>query len=104
MKKSAQIIQGIDEIIGDKRHDIFQLAEKRGAYNIRLFGSVARGEARPDSDIDFLVEFQKGTTIWDVVGFWRELGILLERDVSVLTDGALDEDFQSRIANDIVPL
>ena len=46
---------GIDELLKDKRQDILQIAAQHGAYNVRVFGSVVRGEAGPDSDVDFLL-------------------------------------------------
>jgi len=57
MPKAKSSGLGIDDVIGDKRQAVLELAEKHGARNIRVFGSVARGEAGPDSDIDLLVEW-----------------------------------------------
>ncbi len=54
------------------RDDILWLAEQHSATNLRMFGSVARGAARPDSDVDFLVDFPSGTSLWDVVGLWQD--------------------------------
>ena len=51
---------GIGEVLGPKRAAVLELAERRGVYNVRVFGSVARGEAGPDSDIDFLVDVHPG--------------------------------------------
>ncbi len=95
---------GISDLIGDKRDDILRLAAKYGAYNVRVFGSVARGEARPDSDVDFLVEFQEGTTIWDAVGLWRNLSNLLKREVSVIAEESPDDPFMQSALKDAVPL
>jgi predicted nucleotidyltransferase len=95
---------GIDDIIGDKRDQILALAARFGAYNVRVFGSVARGEARPDSDVDFLVEFQPKATIWDVVGLWQELGELLEREVDLSTDKTLLDDVRPYALKDAVQL
>ena len=47
-----------------------RLAAMHGATNVRVFGSVARGEAGPESDVDFLVDFQPDTSIWEVIGLW----------------------------------
>ena len=59
---------GIDELLKEKRQDILRVAERHGAYNVRVFGSVARGEANPDSDIDFLVEAGPVTSSWFPAG------------------------------------
>ena len=47
---------GIEELLKDRREDILRVAAQHGAHNVRVFGSVARGEATPDSDVDLLVE------------------------------------------------
>jgi predicted nucleotidyltransferase len=54
---------GIDELLREKREEILRIAAKHGAYNVRVFGSVARGEARADSDVDFLVEIEAGRNL-----------------------------------------
>ena len=61
---------GVDELIKSKRADILQIAAQHGARNVRIFGSVARGEATPDSDIDVLVEFEPGRTLLDRVSLY----------------------------------
>src|SRR5258707_11530350 len=77
---------GIDEIIGDKRETILRLAAQYGASNVRVFGSVARGEARPDSDVDFLMKFRDDSNIFDLVGLWQDLTELLGREVDLIAD------------------
>jgi hypothetical protein len=73
----------------EKRAAILQLGEKYGARNIRVFGSVARGDNRPGSDVDFLVDFDKGRTLFDLVGFKLDLQELVGATVDVVTPGAL---------------
>ena len=51
-----------------RRDEILALAARYGAHNVRVFGSVARGEATPDSDVDLLVDFRDGATLWGAVG------------------------------------
>ncbi len=77
---------GVQEIIGDKREQVLALIARYGGYNVRVFGSVARGEARPDSDVDFLVQFPEGTSMFDLVELWLDLQELLGRDVSLIPD------------------
>lgn len=94
----------IVEIIGDKRQAILRLAAQYGASQVRVFGSLARGEAGPDSDIDFLVSFPDHTSVLDVIGLWLALKDLMGRDVDVLTEGGWDERMKARILRDAVPL
>ena len=54
------------ELLRAKRNDIERIAASHGAYNVRVFGSVARGEARPDSDIDFLANLEAGRSLMDL--------------------------------------
>lgn len=69
-----------------RRDDILRLAELHHAYNVRIFGSVARGEATPDSDVDVIATFHKGTSIFELVGFWQDLQDLLGCEVDLIAD------------------
>jgi len=104
MSEQATIGLGIEEIIGNKREAILKLAEQYGATNVRVFGSVARGEARPDSDVDLLVTFPKDKSIFDLVGLWLDMKELVGREVSLIPDGVEDTRFMKRILKDAVPL
>ncbi len=95
---------GIQDIIGDKRDDILRLAAGYGVRNVRIFGSVARGEARPDSDMDLMVDFSEGSTIFDAVGLWQDLTEMMGRDVSVIGEDSPDDPFMQRILKDAIPL
>ena len=79
---------GVNDLIGDKRNEILRLADKYGAFNVRVFGSVARGEATRTSDVDFLVDLRAGATIFDLIGLWQDLTELLECDVDVSAFGS----------------
>ena len=59
---------GIDELLKEKREEILRIAAKHGAYNVRVFGSVARGEAREDSDVDFLIDVGENHSAWFPLG------------------------------------
>jgi predicted nucleotidyltransferase len=74
------------EELRERRDDILAIAEQNGAFNVRVFGSVARGESQPSSDVDFIVTFQTGSSIFDQVGLWLDLQDLLECEVDLLTD------------------
>lgn len=60
--------KGIDELLREKREEILRIAAKHKAYNVRVFGSVARGEARWDSDVDFLIDVRENHSVWFPVG------------------------------------
>jgi uncharacterized protein len=74
-----------------RKGDILRVAAARGASNVRVFGSVARGTAGPSSDIDLLVDFESGRTLVDHVGLWRDLEALLGATVDVVSTGGLTE-------------
>ena len=79
----------LDTLRREKKPDILRLAEMYGARNVRIFGSVARGDNRDESDIDFLVEFDKGRTLFDLVGLRLDLQELLGATVEVVTPNSL---------------
>ena len=89
-----------------RRDEILRLAEKHGASNVRVFGSVARGEARPDSDVDFLVTFREGASLYDLSGLWQDLQELLGCEVSLIeeTDDPRRERFMRNALGDAVLL
>ena len=95
---------GVDELLKSKRADILQVAAQHGARNVRVFGSVARGEARPDSDIDVLVEFEPGRTLLDRIGLTQDLEDLLGRKVDVVTEKALHRLIRRQVLEQAVRL
>jgi predicted nucleotidyltransferase len=95
---------GIKDLLADKREDILRLAEKYGASNVRVFGSVARGEARLDSDVDLLVDFEPGYRLWDKIGLKQDIEELLGRKVDVVHAQFLREELAPDVLKDAVPL
>jgi predicted nucleotidyltransferase len=87
-----------------KREEIFRIAARHGARNIRLFGSVARGDDRPESDVDLLVEMEEDRSLLDLVGLGQELEALLRRKVDVLTAESLHPALRHRIVAEARPL
>ena len=86
------------------RDAILTLAERHGAKDVRIFGSVVRGEAGPESDIDFLVELAPGRTLLDWSAFWQELEKLLGRPVDVATEKSLKPEIRAHAIKEALPL
>jgi len=80
-----------------QRDQILETARKNGAYNVRIFGSVARGDSRPDSDIDFLVNLEAGRSLLDLARLLRELQMLLKCNVDVVTEPGLRPRIRSKV-------
>ena len=87
-----------------RRGEILALADQYGAYNVRVFGSVARGEATPTSDVDLLVNFSPGYTLLKLSGFVRSLRELLGYPVEVASTDHLREDMRESILRDAISL
>ncbi|MCT7965746.1 nucleotidyltransferase domain-containing protein [Laspinema sp. D1] len=100
-----QIGLSIQELLKQQRSQIIALAEKHGAYNVRVFGSVARGEATEDSDIDFLVDYDlEKITPWFPGGLLLDLEKLLNCKVDIVTVDMLKERIRDRILLEAVRL
>ncbi|GIV82161.1 MAG: nucleotidyltransferase [Anaerolineae bacterium] len=89
-----------------RRDEILRLAEQYGAFNVRVFGSVARGEEKSGSDVDLLVSMRPGASMFDLVGLWLDLQDLLGCEVSLVTDDPQprNERFLRRILKDAISL
>lgn len=87
----------IEELLQDKREDVRRVAARHGAYNVRVFGSFARGDARPDSDVDLLVEVGPEPSAWFPAGLILDLETLLHRKVEVVTEQALHPDLREHV-------
>ena len=74
----------LNELLQEKREDILRTAARRGAFNVRVFGSVARGEADEKSDIDLLVDLEPGRSLFDLGGLLMDLQDLLGHKADVL--------------------
>lgn len=86
------------------RQDILRVAAKHGARNVRLFGSAARGEDRPGSDLDLLVDMESGRSLLDLVALSQDLEELLHRKVDVITDSSVHPAIRPHILADARPL
>jgi uncharacterized protein len=92
------------ELLQQRREDIRRMAAQHGAYNIRVFGSVARGEARADSDIDLLIEKGLTTSSWFPAGLVLELEEMLGQRVEIVTEKALSPYLRDHVLREAVPL
>lgn len=95
---------GLNELLKDKREEILRIAAKHGVRNIRVFGSVVRGEATDSSDIDLLIEVEGPTPPWFPGGLVADLEDLLGRNVDVVEPDAIREEMRRRILEEAVPL
>lgn len=86
------------------RQAIKRLAERHGVTHVEVFGSVARGEDNPDSDLDLLVELAPGRNLLDLIGFKQDLEDALGVHVDVLTRGGLHPLLRDRILAEAVPV
>ena len=98
------VIVTTKEILYEKREAIRHIAAKHGAYNIRLFGSAARGEDKSDRDIDLLIDAGAATSSWFPAGFVIELETLLGRGVEVVTEKWLNPDIREQVLREAIPL
>ncbi len=94
----------IEKLLQSRKEQILAIARKNGAYDVRVFGSAARGEARPDSDIDFLVNLEAGRSLLDLARLLRELQTLLGLPVDVVTEAGLRARIRLQVLKEARPL
>jgi predicted nucleotidyltransferase len=88
-------------LIASRREQVLAIASRHRASRVRLFGSAARGEDRPDSDIDLLVDFDEGSSLFDLMHLSRELEDLLGRSVDVVSAGGLKNRDQAILTESV---
>lgn len=95
----------IDELLHNKRTEILRIAAKHGAFNVRVFGSVARGETDAHSDLDLLVDYSlEKVSSWFPAGLMIELEALLGCKVDVATETGLKEQIRADVLREAIPL
>ena len=94
----------LEDLLKAKREEILHVCAKYGAHNVRVFGSVARGEADELSDIDFLIELEPGRSLFDLGGLQYDLERLLGCRVDVVTERGLKPRIQERVLREALPL
>jgi hypothetical protein len=91
-------------LIRRRRAEILKTAERYGARNVRVFGSVLHGEDKPGSDLDLLVDFDAGRSLLDLIGLSQDLAAMLGRKVDVVTAAGLKPWVRDRILAEAQPL
>jgi predicted nucleotidyltransferase len=94
----------IEELLQEKRTEILKIAAQYGASNVRIFGSVARGEATANSDIDFLMDIQAGRSLLNRIALIQDLEDLLNRKVDVAKPEILHESIREQVLKEAIPL
>jgi len=95
----------LKDLLTEKRSEILEIAAKHGAFNVRIFGSVARGEETPESDIDFLIDYDlERISAWFPVGLAHDLQDLLEHKVDVITEKGLKPRIRDNVLRDCILL
>jgi predicted nucleotidyltransferase len=95
---------GFIELVKENREEILRIAEANGAIRVRVFGSVARGTAGPDSDLDLLIRLEPNRSLLDLVAIKQDIEDLLGRPVNVVTEGGISPFMRETILRDAVPL
>ena len=104
MNEYGMARETVGQVVRAKREDILRLAAKHGATQVRLIGSVARGDDRPDSDVDFLLTWAEGTSLLDQAALAIEMEDLLGRKVEIASDGWLKPSVRESVYRDAIPL
>ncbi len=91
-------------LLKNRREEILAIAARNGALNVRVFGSVARGDNRPESDIDFLVNLEVGRSLLDLARLLRELSALLNCPVDVVTEAGLRPRIKTQVLKEARPI
>lgn len=94
----------LQELRTARRGEILRIASKRGAHNVRVFGSVARGDSDERSDVDFLVDMDPGRTLFDLSGLLLDLEALLGTSDDVVTERGLRPRIRERVLVEATPL
>ena len=94
----------LEKFIHGKKNDINNIAIENGVKNIRIFGSVARKEENIDSDIDFLVTFEDGRSLFDLISLKNDLEDLLDRKVDVVTEESVHWSIKDKIENEAIEI
>ena len=92
------------QLLRENREDILRCAREHGARNVRIFGSLARGDADEASDVDFLAEMERGRSLFDMGGLQFALEQMLGRSVDLVSEKGLRERIRERVLGEARPL
>lgn len=92
----------LNTVLKDKREEILRIAQSHGAHNVRVFGSLVRGEAGPGSDLDILVKLDPGRSLLDIVAIKQDLEDLLGCAVDVVTEAAVSPYIRDQVLREAV--
>ncbi|MCL5959164.1 MAG: nucleotidyltransferase family protein [Chloroflexi bacterium] len=94
----------VEPLLKEKREEILRIVRSHGAVRVRVFGSMARGLAGPESDVDVLVDLEPGRSILDVIAIKQDLEDLLGREVDVVTEAAISPYIRDEVLKEAVTL
>ena len=94
----------LERLLKERREEILHIVARHGGRNVRIFGSVARGEADEQSDIDLIVEFEPGRSLLDHAALWLDLQELLGCEVDVVSERGIKARIRDRVLQEAVPL
>ena len=94
----------VEPLLIDNRAEILRIAKENGATRVRIFGSFARGTARPDSDVDVLVDLQPGSDLFDLIAIKHGIEDLLGREVHIVTEEAISPYIRDEIIRTATPI
>lgn len=94
----------LEKLRNENKAAILKIAEQHGACNVRVFGSTARGENRPGSDVDFLVDLDPGRDLFDLGGLLADLKDLLNTNVDLVEASCLHPYIRDRVLSEAVRL
>lgn len=94
----------IVEFIEKNRKDILSIARKHGALNVKLFGSLAKGTANEESDVDILVSMEPGSSLFDIIAIKQDLEDLLKRKVDVVTENSISSYIREEVLKEAINL
>lgn len=92
------------DLLKSRREEILALARKYGVTDVRVFGSVARGDEKKGSDIDFLIDMERDRSLFDLIGFQQDMEEIFKRKCDVVSRNGLHWFIRDRILNEARPV